>query len=368
MSTTHPHSHATAVTSTADSDTAVSTQDGITAALPPGFTLQDIAVRLAGGVCEAYSAYNNGKNLQPALSGYHDFNSIYVWEIDPNVNPFGTAEVQVEARVAARARAGSAEATNAAQRLPAAYTTRAGAVPNPCTGPKPVGKPSAGSQLFGFTATADDHSHNLLVFRGTVTMQEAGYDLLGWGNNTGCLLPSQWYDQTNYGPVNSYLYDFYVNNDLGAVTSLALSTINAIQATMGHDPNIPWFIGGHSLGGAITSLAALDAVTSGAFGSNNLPFVFTFGSLHVGDGTFAANYKTQVPLSARFANLCDFVPSMVSLEPIIPADPYVHVGEEATFVWQTWDDWGNHSHANIYQPMVQSNWDVIQWGARHYPQ
>ena len=44
------------------------------------------------------------------------------------------------------------------------------------------------------------------------------------------------------------------------------------------------------------------------------------------------------------------------------------VGTEATFVWQTWDDWGNHSLAKIYLPMVQSYWNVIKWGPRNYPQ
>jgi triacylglycerol lipase len=165
--------------------------------------------------------------------------------------------------------------------------------------------------------------------------------------------------------VNSYLYAFYTYTDYDTVTSLAASCLNAIQATSAQAPNLPWYMGAHSLGGAMLSLAALDAVVSSAL---NNPLVFTFGSLHVGDASFAGAYTPQVPASVRVANLCDFVPSMVSLEPVKPVDPYVHVGTEATFVWQTWDDWGNHSLANIYMPMVQKHWDVIQWGPRHYPQ
>jgi len=45
---------------------------------------------------------------------------------------------------------------------------------------------------------------------------------------------------------------------------------------------------------------------------------------------------------------------MVSLEPVTLSDPYVHVGVEGTFVWQTWDDWGNHSLANIYIPSCRT--------------
>jgi hypothetical protein len=339
------------------SDTLISCDDAITAALPAGLTLQEVAVRLAGGVCEAYAAYNNGSNLIPVLSGYHSFNLIYVWEADPNGNPFSGAETKIRAGSSF-----SAELENTSPRQPAAYS-----VPNPCTGPMPPGTPSAGSQLFGFTATADDGSHNILVFRGTVTLEEAGYDLLGWGSNTKCKLPSQWFEQNSYGFVNSYLYDFYVGEDSDTVTSLAASCMNAIRQTTSNYPNIPWFVGAHSLGGAIASLAALDAVASGVL-SGNKTIVITFGSLHVGDKQFADAYNAQVLLSVRVANLCDFVPSMVSLEPVIPADPYVHVGIPATFVWQTWDDWGNHSLANIYQPMVQSHWDVIRYGNRVYPQ
>jgi Lipase (class 3) len=319
------------------------------------------AQRLANGVCAAYAAYNNGSNLAPTLPGYNSFNVIQVYELDPNVFPWSlTAEGEKAA--AAAAKAGVAMAGQ-----PAAYASPAGAPPPPCTGPIPVGTPSMGYQLFGFTATANDNSHNIFVLRGTVTMEEAYYDVSGWGTKTACMLPTQG-SPHSYGMVNSSLWYFYTQDDLGFKTSLAASCMNAIQATNAQAPNLPWFMGSHSLGGAMLSLAAFDAMASGALTSP--PFVMTFGSLHVGDATFAGNYMTNLPTSYRIANLCDFVPSMVSLEPVIYPDPYVHVGIEGTFVWQTWDDWGNHSLANIYMPMVQSttNWSLIKWGPRHYPQ
>src|ERR1043166_7598094 len=340
------------------------TRESIAAALAPGMSLQDVAVLLANGVCEAYAAYNNGSNLMPNLSGYKSFNPIWVYEYAPNVNPWSVPETQAKVASAVLARAGSQT-----ERQPAAYASRADGSPPPCVGPTPTGTPKDGYQLFGFTATADDNSHNILVLRGTVTLEEAGYDLLGWGTNTACMLPSQsWeWEQQSYGLVKSYLYAFYTYSDYDTVTSLAKSCLNAIQATSAQAPNLPWYMGAHSLGGAILSLAAFDALVSNAFGAKK-PLVFTFGSLHVGDGSFASAYTTQVPASVRVANLCDFVPSMVSLEPVTPVDPYVHVGTEATFVWQTWDDWGNHSLANSYMPMVQYHWDVIRGGPRQYPQ
>ena len=327
--------------------------------LPPG--AQDIARRVANGVCAAYAAYNNGSNLAPSLEGYKNFTSIYVFEFAPNGTPFPTSTTPAGA---------SSPLTQRplfhVKREPAAYARAPGGAAPACVGPTPIGTPSAGSQLIGFTATADDNSHNLLVLRGTVTLEEAGYDLLGWGDNTTCTLPSQGGAQQSYGQVNAKLYEFYTYSDAGFVTSLAASCLQAIQSTSAQTPNLPWYMGAHSLGGAIVSLAAFDAVVSGAV--DKPPIVITFGSLHVGDGDFAAAYNQAVPTSLRVANLCDFVPSMVSIEPVKLDDPYVHVGSAGTFVWQTWDDWGNHSHANIYMPMVQNHWNLIQWGPRSYPQ
>jgi triacylglycerol lipase len=362
MSTPPKHNEPSDVTLSPDSEEAVSFIDATKAALPASFTLKDICVLLAAGVCEAYAAYNNGNNHAPKLDGYKWFNPIYVWESLPNGNPFSTAEGQ------AQAIAGVGTAQDALPSRAAAYASRVGEAPQ-CTGPIPPGTPVAGSQLFGFTATANDESHNILVYRGTVTMEEAGYDLLGWGTNINCMLPSQWWEPNNYGPVNSYLFAFYVNKGTNW-SSLASSTMDAIQKTMNltTQKNLPWFLGGHSLGGAMITLAALDAVASTAFGTQSLPFVITFGSLHVGDQTFADLYKPEVPLTGRIANLCDFVPSMVSLEPVTLPDPYVHVGTPGTFVWQKWDDWANHSLSGVYQPMVQSHWETIHWGSRKYPQ
>jgi len=331
----------------------------IEAILPSGMTLQDLAVLLAGGVCQAYAAYNNGSNNTPSLPGYGSINEIYVYEAAPNLDPFAVAGAGLKAKSAA-------SAPQNVRRVPAAYAGVAGAA-NACSTANP-GTPSKGNQLFGFTAAANDNSHNILVLRGTVTMEEATYDLLGWAYKLLCFLPPNSQNQKSYGSVNLGLYTFFAFGG-DSQPSLAASSLSAIQATAQANPNknAPWFIGAHSLGGAMASLAALNAVVSGVLNPNNTAIV-TYGSLHVGDQSWADAYGPQVPLSLRVANLCDFVPSMVSLEPETPTDPYIHVGYPGTFTWQTWDDWGNHSLANIYQPIVQSYWSLIQWGPQQYPQ
>src|SRR5262245_15786997 len=267
-------------------DPSRSPDDLFAAALAPNMTLQQVAVRLAQGVCQAYAAYNNGSNLTPSLPGYHSINQIWVYEFDPNVNPFSVSQAQARAASAISAKT---KGRSLVERQPIAYAHRAGGAPPPCVGPIPVGTPSSGYQLFGFTATADDHSHNLLALRGTVTMEEAGYDLLGWGDNAACMLPSQASNQKSYGQVNSYLYALYAHDDGGLVTSLAASCLGAIQATAAQAPNLPWYLGAHSLGGAMLSLAALDAVVSKILAPTT-PLVMTFGSLHVGDQSFASAY------------------------------------------------------------------------------
>jgi hypothetical protein len=66
-------------------------------------------------------------------------------------------------------------------------------------------------------------------------------------------------------------------------------------------------ITGHSLGGALATLLALEVTESGAFAT---PEVITFASPTVGDPQFARTYDTEVPNTWRIANVIDVVPKM----------------------------------------------------------
>lgn len=218
---------------------------------------------------------------------------------------------------------------------------------------------------FGFTATSIDNAFNILALRGTSDSEEAGYDIYDWDSYATCTLPTQQSPSQNYGNVKWSLWDFYSDGD--GNTSLAQSCMAAIQQTASSYPDLPWIVCAHSLGGAMATFAAMDATLSNYFGSQPV-VVVTFGSLHVGDQTFATNYNEQCGGTLRVANLADFVPSLVGIEPGNDTYPYVHVGIETTFVWQTWSDWQNHSLTGIYIPTVASHWDVIKFGPRQYPQ
>jgi len=73
---------------------------------------------------------------------------------------------------------------------------------------------------------------------------------------------------------------------------------------------------GHSLGGALATLCALDI-------QYNLPdkevSCYTYGSPKVGNGDFIASYNRRVPKTYRFVNSADKVP-------LLPVGGYEHVG------------------------------------------
>lgn len=326
----------------------------------PETKLHDIAKILAHGVCAAYASYNNGSNNSPQMDGYQNFQVIQVYEFLPDLpdlsqlveNNSITGMIRQKTRV---------------RREPEAYSRGALGISETCAGQQPLGSPSSGYQFFGFTATDNNNTHNILVLRGTVTTEEATYDLMDWGDKTYCLLPSDGSVTQNCGQVKLNLFDFYTGSGI-LYSSLASSCLEAISAI--NQNGLPWFMGGHSLGGAVVSLVALDAhlgnYLTDKSGNKIIPFVVTFGSLHLGDSSFKDYYNQIIP-TLRIANMCDFVPSMVSIEPYINLDPYEHVGCPATFVWQKWDDWGNHSLANIYIPIVNEYWSSVYFGERDYP-
>ena len=73
------------------------------------------------------------------------------------------------------------------------------------------------------------------------------------------------------------------------------------------NPTIPCYITGHSLGGAIATLAALEIAI-------NIPQIreqlqlYTYGSPRIGDRNFAQAHSQLIPNSYRIVNLSDSVP------------------------------------------------------------
>jgi len=74
---------------------------------------------------------------------------------------------------------------------------------------------------------------------------------------------------------------------------------------------------GHSLGGALATLLALDLAANTVFSH---PVIYTYGSPRTGDSLFASTFDQVVTNSYRIENRLDIVPKL-------PPPPYQHVDE-----------------------------------------
>ncbi|MGI8988611.1 MAG: lipase family protein [Bryobacteraceae bacterium] len=85
---------------------------------------------------------------------------------------------------------------------------------------------------------------------------------------------------------------------------------------------------GHSLGGALATLAAANLAMANTAGVQNNLTVYTFGSPRVGLLDFAASYNKAVKTSFRVWNELDVVPE-------VPVFPYIHVSGLGDKIVQT---------------------------------
>ena len=200
---------------------------------------------------------------------------------------------------------------------------------------------SACYQLLGYAATTTAVSPplNILIFRGTVTVSEvtASVSLTdasgGWTSTTPALLPTNNRSPTpiTYGNVKSSFWSWYTQDttttEFGykyTYTSLAenvAAAASAVQNASG--PGTQWVFSGHSLGGGLVTLAALDLVVAGVVSKQKDMLGVTFGSVVVGDSGFAKECRVRFGDVVRVANECDAVPSIRSLAPGVKVPGYV---------------------------------------------
>jgi triacylglycerol lipase len=142
------------------------------------------------------------------------------------------------------------------------------------------------------------------------------------------------------------------NTHLG-FTAVYFSFRDALIQAAQQQSNMPVFVTGHSLGGAIATLAALDL----AVNATNLPrpTMYTFAAPRIGDPQFAGLFDARfgnvdITSSWRVVNKHDLVPY---LPPVDIFDPlhlsvltYQHVVNWRPIVFQTGNALGNHSLQN----------------------
>jgi hypothetical protein len=101
-----------------------------------------------------------------------------------------------------------------------------------------------------------------------------------------------------------------------AVAPSSPTVVNALAKLAFPRPVSSVTICGHSLGGALATLLALDVAANTVFSD---PAVYTYGSPRTGDSLFASTYDQVVKNSYRIANRLDIVPALP------PPDDYEHV-------------------------------------------
>ncbi|QFT90322.1 Lipase (class 3) [Bacillus sp. THAF10] len=114
------------------------------------------------------------------------------------------------------------------------------------------------------------------------------------------------------------------------------------------------FVTGHSLGGALATLFAVDA-------SINLNFkticMYNYGSPRVGDKAFAKLYNDNVPLSIRFVNLADLVPFVPPRKVVGPFSKktwlYSHTENQSIFLIREGSIVKNHSMETYLRAMKE---------------
>ncbi|MFD2114851.1 Mbeg1-like protein [Paenibacillus yanchengensis] len=120
----------------------------------------------------------------------------------------------------------------------------------------------------------------------------------------------------------------------------------------------PLFITGHSLGGALATLAALDLSHNSQY---QQPIVYTFGAPRVGDPTFARYYNKYIATHWRYQNEFDIVPH---LPPLVYQSPntkktylYIHVKEEVARSFRYGTVSGNHILESYFNDLAKENPD-----------
>lgn len=189
------------------------------------------------------------------------------------------------------------------------------------------------SERFGFLIASEQYA--ILAFRGTSTSMDWVHDFIA--------------QQTEYSPIEN------VGNTHKGFTDIYLSLREQIFQLLTLIPtDLPLFITGHSLGGALATLAAVDIATNTNFTS---PAVYTFGAPRVGDPAFVKYYNRTVPIHWRFQNKYDIVPHLPTLVYHSPQTEetyfYLHVKGEVQRSFRYGSVVANHLLSSYFQDLVQ---------------
>ncbi|MEM9951737.1 MAG: lipase family protein [Chloroflexota bacterium] len=181
--------------------------------------------------------------------------------------------------------------------------------------------------LMGYALRSTVDGHGVIVLRGTVHADE-------WFNNINYRLIPFHPLNADYGLVHNGFRDVYKG-----IRGRYRQLVNEFA------PDVPLYLVGHSLGGAVTQLAALDVIAKSPERAQSIQ-VYTYASPRPGDPDFVRAYDEYVQTSYRIVNVCDMIPYMPfeELGSILnqTSYPYRHTKGELAFVHQAGNPVANH--------------------------
>jgi triacylglycerol lipase len=162
------------------------------------------------------------------------------------------------------------------------------------------------ARYFGIVATKSDVV--IVAFRGTDNHGDLLLDI--WdgalGPNLDGVIPfKKWTAGTSTILVNK--------NFLGKYLNLSPSVRDTVKGLFSADRTLTkLYVTGHSLGGALATICALDIVTTMRRDVSRVPVpeVYTFGSPTVGDAAFATAVNAAVPNHFRIYDQQDWIPTV----------------------------------------------------------
>jgi len=189
------------------------------------------------------------------------------------------------------------------------------------------------TERFGFLITSDNAS--VLAYRGTGSAEDWVSDFIA--------------QQTIYRPVRG------AGLTHKGFTDIYMSARSELFKLLNEIPSDrPLFITGHSLGGALATLTALDLARNSDFA---WPIVYTFGAPRVGDPKFVKAYNASVETHWRFQNEHDIVPHFPTLIYQSPQTKqtyyYMHVKGEVRRSFRMGSVSGNHILSSYFADLAQ---------------
>ncbi|WP_369417948.1 lipase family protein [Cohnella mopanensis] len=189
------------------------------------------------------------------------------------------------------------------------------------------------TEKFGFILQSD--SHVIVAFRGTSTTTDWISDAMA--------------SQVKFKSVpNTGLTHRGFSNIYYSARESILTVLDGLSA----DKTL--YVTGHSLGGALATLCALDVAVNSPF---TFPIVYTFGSPRVGDPKFTNAYGETVDESFRVQNRYDVV---THLPPKTYKPPrrektfsYKHVSQAEGLVFHNGSVPGNHVISSYYEALAR---------------